>query len=72
MKTEEEKLVDYFRSDEGCTLGRLGDLKGLSPAETAIMAMRELTHYRAVFEDLQKLAILRGEPLTVRACSPNG
>lgn len=42
MKTEKQKLVDFFRSDEGDELGRAGDHDNLTPAETAIRAMREL------------------------------
>lgn len=40
---EEEKLVAFFRSPEGDKLGRDGDYDNLSPAETAIRAMRHLT-----------------------------
>lgn len=37
---EEEKLVAFFRSAEGYRLGRDGDHDGLTPAETAIRAIR--------------------------------
>lgn len=37
---EEAKLVAFFRSPEGDALGRAGDYDNLSPAETAIRAMR--------------------------------
>ena len=37
---EEEKLVAFFRSPEGDALGRAGDYDNLSPAETAIRAIR--------------------------------
>lgn len=40
--TEEEKLVAFFRSKEGADLGRDGDYDNLSPAETAIRAIRDL------------------------------
>lgn len=39
---EEEKLVAFFRSPEGDRLGRDGDADNLSPAETAIRAIRDL------------------------------
>ena len=39
---EEKKLVAFFRSKEGDELGRDGDHDNLSPAETAIRAMRKL------------------------------
>jgi len=39
---EEDKLVAFFRSAEGDSLGRDGDADGLTPAETAIRAIREL------------------------------
>lgn len=39
---EEEKLVAFFRSPEGDKLGREGDYDNLSPAETAIRAMRKV------------------------------
>jgi len=39
---EEEKLVAFFRSPEGNKLGRDGDHDNLTPAETAIRAMRSL------------------------------
>ena len=41
--TEEAKLVAFFRSPEGDWLGRNGDYDGLSPAETAIRAIRRLS-----------------------------
>lgn len=41
-KSEEQKLVDFFRSPEGERLGIQGDHDSLSPAETAIRAMRSL------------------------------
>jgi hypothetical protein len=37
---EEDKLVAFFRSSDGDRLGRDGDADNLSPAETAIRAMR--------------------------------
>lgn len=40
---EEMKLVEFFRSPEGDKLGRDGDHDELTPAETAIRAMRHLT-----------------------------
>lgn len=40
--SEYEKLVAFFRSQEGAELGRQGDHDNLSPAETAIRAMRAL------------------------------
>lgn len=40
--TEEEKLVAFFRSPEGESLGRDGDHDGLTPAETALRAIRDL------------------------------
>jgi hypothetical protein len=39
---EQAKLVTFFRSPEGDQLGRDGDHDGLTPAETAIRAMRKL------------------------------
>lgn len=45
-KSENQKLVDFFRSDEGAELGLQGDYDELTPAETAIRAMRELLEYR--------------------------
>jgi hypothetical protein len=39
---EESKLVAFFRSSDGGQLGRDGDHDGLTPAETAIRAMRKL------------------------------
>jgi hypothetical protein len=38
--SEEAKLVAFFRSPEGDALGRAGDYDNLSPAETAIRAIR--------------------------------
>lgn len=43
---ETRKLIDWFRSREGDTLGRNGDLDNLSPADCAIRAMRELRKLR--------------------------
>lgn len=40
--TEEQKLVAFFRSREGSRLGNQGDHDNLTPAETAIRAMKEL------------------------------
>jgi len=40
---EEAKLIAFFRSPEGDKLGRDGDHDNLSPAETAIRAMRNLS-----------------------------
>lgn len=40
--SEERKLVEFFRSPEGDQLGRDGDHDNLSPADTAIRAMRRL------------------------------
>lgn len=37
---EEQKLVEFFRSREGDAIGRNGDHDSLTPAETAIRAMR--------------------------------
>lgn len=45
---EEAKLVAFFRSKEGDKLGRDGDYDNLSPAETAIRAMRELIKLQPV------------------------
>ncbi len=42
MQSEEAKLVAFFRSPEGEALGQQGDHDNLSPAETAIRAMRRL------------------------------
>jgi hypothetical protein len=39
---EEAKLVAFFRTPEGDKLGRDGDHDQLSPAETAIRAMRNI------------------------------
>jgi len=41
-KSEQQKLVEFFRSDEGEALGRQGDHDNLTPAETAIRAIRDL------------------------------
>lgn len=41
-KSEEQKLVDFFRSEEGSLLGSQGDHDNLTPAETAIRAMQKL------------------------------
>jgi hypothetical protein len=41
MKNEEQKLVEFFRT-EGSWLGNIGDDHHWSPAETAIQCMREL------------------------------
>ena len=41
-KSEMSKLVRFFRSREGDALGRDGDHDNLSPADTAIRAMRRL------------------------------
>ncbi len=41
--SEEQKLVEFFRSPEGDQLGRDGDYDHLTPAETAIRAMRVLS-----------------------------
>ena len=49
-KTEEQKLVAFFRSEEGDELGRAGDYDGLSPAETAIRAMKERAAALAIAE----------------------
>lgn len=46
---ETRKLIDFFRSPEGDTLGRNGDLDNLSPAECAIRAMKELQKIRKRF-----------------------
>lgn len=43
-KSEEQKLVDYFNTVGGDALGRQGDYDELTPAETAIRAMRERKH----------------------------
>ena len=43
LRTEEEKLVAFFRSKEGDALGRAGNYDHFTPAETAIRAMRTLT-----------------------------
>lgn len=37
--SEEQKLVDFFRGD-GADLGVMGDYYNMTPAETAIRAMR--------------------------------
>lgn len=42
MSLEEKKLVAFFKSGEGDSLGREGDHDNLTPAETAIRAMRKL------------------------------
>lgn len=39
---EEQKLIDFFCSPEGDSIGREGDYDNLTPAETAIRAIREL------------------------------
>lgn len=39
--TEEQKLVEFFRT-EGADLGVMGDYYSMTPAETAIRAMRVL------------------------------
>jgi len=45
VKTEEQKLVEFFRSDAGAGFGREGDYLELTPAETAIVVMRAaVTH----------------------------
>lgn len=46
---ELRKLIDWFRSPEGDTLGRNGDIDNLSPADCAIRAMRELRKLRRKF-----------------------
>lgn len=46
VNAEEAKLVAFFRSKDGDVLGRGGDWDNLSPAETAIRAMRELMMLR--------------------------
>lgn len=43
------KLIDWFRSPEGDTLGHNGDLDNLDPADCAIRAMRELQKVRRRF-----------------------
>jgi len=46
---ELRKLIDWFRSREGDTIGRNGDADNLSPADCAIRAMRELRKLRRKF-----------------------
>lgn len=45
-QNELRKLIDWFRSPEGDTLGRNGDIDNLTPADCAIRAMRELRELR--------------------------
>jgi hypothetical protein len=40
LTSEEQKLVDFFRSDAGAGFGQQGDFYNLTPAETAIVVMR--------------------------------
>lgn len=42
VNAEERKLVEFFCSPEGDSIGRDGDYDNLTPAETAIRAIREL------------------------------
>lgn len=44
--SEVRKLVEFFRSEEGLGLGTQGDHDGLTPADAAIRAMRELLDLR--------------------------
>lgn len=42
MKSEEDKLVEFFNSSAGYWLGKQGDAYGWTPAETAIRAIEYL------------------------------
>ncbi len=47
-------LVDFFRSPASSNLGDDGDLSNLTPAQTAIRAMRELIELRHRIAGLEK------------------
>lgn len=55
-KTEEQKLVDFFRSLEGDALGREGDDHNWTPAETAIYFMRKYLEHEAAADERQLFA----------------
>lgn len=55
LPEEERKLVNYFRSDEGAELGKVGDDFDYTPAETAIYYMN---CYIDIRKRYQKIAVL--------------